>query len=158
MAKKILIAVICLISINAKAQSLTGNEFLDAYINELEKIKTTAIENWERPYREAGIEVESDIYYSKKSRSIVIWTRVFSKKVFSNCTTAALSAAEKSYFEALRAVTLREDPSGETLNEFIEALKETEINWRWIYVYKDKSVVEITDTDEILYYLGASNR
>lgn len=158
MAKKILIAVICLISINAKAQSLTGNEFMDAYINELEKIKTTAIENWERPYREAGIEVESDIYYSKKSRSIVIWTRVFSKKIFSRFTTAALSAVEKDYFEAVRANLLRKDPSGETLNEYIEALKETEINWRWIFVYKDKSVVEITDTDEILYYLGAFSK
>ena len=158
MAKKILVAVICLISINAKAQSLTGNEFMDAYINELEENKTTLIKNWERPYREAGIEVESDIYYSKKSRSIVVWTRVFSKKIFSNITTAALSSIEKSYFEALRAVMLRDDPPGVALNEFIEALKETEINWRWIYVYKDKSVVGIADTDEILYYLGASNR
>ena len=158
MAKKILIAVICLISINAKAQSLTGNEFMDAYINELEENKKTLVDNWERPYKRAGVEIESDIYYSKKSRSIVQWTRFSSKKIFSGFTTAVLSSIEKSYFETLRAVMLREDPSGETLNEFVEAVKETEINYRWIFVYKDKSVVEITDTDEILYYLGAFSK
>lgn len=158
MTKKLLIVVLCLISINAESQSLTGNDYMDAFINALEEKKTTFIDNWETPYRRAGIEVESDIYYSKKSRSIVIRTEVFSKKIFSSFTTTKLSNVEKSYFESFRAVMLREDPSGGTLNEFIEALKETEINWRWIYVYKDKSVVEITDTDEILYYVGAFSK
>ena len=158
MTKRILIAVICLISINAKAQSLTGNEVMDAHINGIEALKTTIIENWEKPYKQMGIEVESDIYYSKKSRSIVYRTEVFSKKVFTRFTTSSLSAMEKTFWKDFRVSLIKQDPSGGILNEFIEAVKETGINYRWVFVYKDKSIVEVTDSDELIYYLRASSK
>lgn len=153
MKRKLLFAVICLLSMNVEAQSLTGNDIMDEHIKGIEALKTTIIENRERAYKQMGIEVESDVYYSKKSHSIVYRTEVFSKKDFSRFTTTSISAAEKTFFESFRAVMLRQDPSGKMLNEFVEALKETKISYRWVFVYKDKSIEEVTDTDELLHLL-----
>lgn len=139
--KKILFAIICcLVPWNMSAQTLSGNEFVDRFIEE------TDIAEAEKAIADMGINAKIRFYFDKNSNELVMESRFFDEKVYNTIdANEGLIGAIGNMINEI----MKQDNSGDSLIWMGNEFKRTNTGIRVDYFYKNKKKSASTTADKI---------